>query len=129
MRDNKEPLNFQVFARAKVYFSIGGTYFNGRPVVYNYMPDNVLEVARNVSIHLHGRVAKYVKLHLFFANKWIMLSEVTFESEVLFDANLTEEMQLEMNDEEILIKYGNAELSLDSLETSTFLSFFISSIV
>lgn len=47
-----------------------------------------------------------------------MLSEVTFESEILYEGNFTEEMELDSQDEEIFIKYGNDDLSLNSLETS-----------
>lgn len=70
----------QVFAKAKVWFSVGGQFYNGKPLSYSYMPDTVLENARNVTIGLHGRSGRFVKLHLYFANRWIMISEVTFET-------------------------------------------------
>ncbi|KAK6628869.1 hypothetical protein RUM43_002686 [Polyplax serrata] len=108
----------QVFSRAKIFFSLGGKFYNGRPVVYNYMPDKVMEVARNVSVHLHGRVGKYVKIHLYFANKWIMLSEVTFESDVAYEGNFTEEVELNaLDDEDGYVKYGNSDFNLNTLET------------
>lgn len=44
------------------------------------MPDTILENARNVTIHLNHNIGKYLKIRLFFANKWIMLSEVNFDS-------------------------------------------------
>lgn len=65
-------------------FSIGGQIYNGRTLSYSYMPDLVLENARNVSIHLLHRIARFVKLRLFFADRWIMLSEVYFDSGKLF---------------------------------------------
>jgi discoidin domain receptor family protein 2 len=61
-------------------FSVGGQFYNGRPLVYTYMPDIVLENARNVSINLHGRFGCFVKVQLYFAARWIMISEVVFES-------------------------------------------------
>lgn len=61
-------------------FSVGGSVYSGRGVTYTYMPDKVLEHARNVTIHLHHHIAKYVKIQLHFADRWIMISEVTFES-------------------------------------------------
>lgn len=73
-------LCFQVFAKAKVMFSIGGQFYNGKTLSYAYMPDLALENARNVSIHLLHRIARFIKLRLFFADRWIMLSEVFFES-------------------------------------------------
>lgn len=69
-----------MFAKAKVLFSVGGEYYNGRPLVYTYMPDTVLENARNVSINLHGRFGRFVKVQLYFAARWIMISEVAYES-------------------------------------------------
>ena len=44
------------------------------------MEDRIFEHSRNVSIKLHHRVGKFVKLQLYFAAKWIMISEVTFDS-------------------------------------------------
>lgn len=71
-------LYVQVFVHAKVFFSIGGQYFNGEPVHFSYMPDTVMEHARDVTIKLHHRIGRYVQVHLYFALRWIMLSEVTF---------------------------------------------------
>lgn len=71
----------QVFSHAKVYLSGGsGNHFNGEPVHFSYMPDLVLEQARDVTIKLHSRSGRYLKLQLYFAARWIMLSEVVFES-------------------------------------------------
>ncbi|CAH1390361.1 unnamed protein product [Nezara viridula] len=66
--------------KAKVQFSLGGAVFSRRAVSYTYMPDTVLENARNVTIHLHHHIAKYIKIQLHFASRWIMISEVIFES-------------------------------------------------
>lgn len=74
----KNHFKFQVFTHAKVFFSIGGQHFNGEPVHFSYMPDTVMENARDVTIKLHHRIGKYVQVHLYFALRWIMLSEVTF---------------------------------------------------
>ncbi|KAL3275362.1 hypothetical protein HHI36_020129, partial [Cryptolaemus montrouzieri] len=70
----------QVFSKAKLIFSVGGLFYNGPTLSFSYMPDNVLENARNVSINLKGRIGRFIKMRLFFADRWIMLSEVTFES-------------------------------------------------
>lgn len=83
------------------------------------MPDRALEVARNVTIHLHGRIARFIKLHLYFANKWLLLSEITFRSEPAPTANLTDEVE-ELREEQLLGKLGNPDLSLNSLEASKF---------
>ncbi|XP_021937561.1 discoidin domain-containing receptor 2 isoform X4 [Zootermopsis nevadensis] len=80
----------QVFSHAKVHFSIGGHQFFGEPVFFSYMPDVIMEHARNVTIKLHNRVGRYVRLQLYFAAKWIMVSEVSFDS-VVVSGNFTEE--------------------------------------
>ncbi|XP_043286317.1 discoidin domain-containing receptor 2 isoform X2 [Venturia canescens] len=80
----------QVFSHAKVYLSPGDNQFNGEPVHFSYMPDLVLEQAREVTIKLHSRAGRYLKLQLYFAARWIMLSEVVFES-VISEWNNTED--------------------------------------
>uniref|UniRef100_A0A182UCY3 Discoidin domain-containing protein n=1 Tax=Anopheles melas TaxID=34690 RepID=A0A182UCY3_9DIPT len=72
----------RVFVHAKVFFSIGGQHFTGEPVQFSYMPDTVMENARDVTIKLHQRVGRYVQIHLYFALRWIMLSEISFNSEL-----------------------------------------------
>ncbi|KAK4877691.1 hypothetical protein RN001_010197 [Aquatica leii] len=79
----------QVFSHAKAYFSIGGNLFNGEPVHFSYMPDLVLEHARNVTIKLHHRIGRFLKLQLYFAARWILLSEISFHSAVV-SGNFTE---------------------------------------
>ena len=75
----------QVFGHAKVYFSPGNNQFNGEPVHFSYMPDLVLEQARDVTIKLHSRAGRFVKLQLYFAARWIMISEVVFDSGMYFN--------------------------------------------
>lgn len=83
--NNMYSKDVQVFVQAKVFFSIGGQHFKGEPVHFSYMPDRVIEQARNVTIKLHHRVGKYLQVHLYFALRWIMLSEITFISGKLQD--------------------------------------------
>lgn len=70
----------QVFAEASVLFSVGGKVFPGEPITYSYVEDRIFETSRNVSIKLHHRVGRFVKLQLTFASRWIMISEVVFDS-------------------------------------------------
>ncbi|XP_066954935.1 discoidin domain-containing receptor 2-like [Macrobrachium rosenbergii] len=81
----------QVFSRARVLFSVGGEQFTAAPPIdYEYVVDRIFENARNVTIKLHNAAAKYVKLQLYFALRWIMISEVAFDS-VPCGCNFTEE--------------------------------------
>uniref|UniRef100_A0A336ML21 CSON000813 protein n=1 Tax=Culicoides sonorensis TaxID=179676 RepID=A0A336ML21_CULSO len=78
--NNMFSKDVQVFMHAKVFFSIGGQHFNGEPVHFSYMPDQIMEHARDVTIKLHHRIGKFVQIHLYFAARWIMLSEISFIS-------------------------------------------------
>ncbi|XP_076622324.1 discoidin domain-containing receptor 2 [Colletes latitarsis] len=80
----------QVFSYAKVYLGAGGNQFNGEPIQFSYIPDLVLEQARDVTIKLHSRAGRFLKLQLYFAARWIMLSEVIFES-VISEWNNTDD--------------------------------------
>lgn len=105
----------QVFSKAKVMFSVGGRYYNGRALSYSYMPDRMLENARNVTIHLQYKLARFIKIRLYFAVRWIMLSEVTFES-VPVAMNMTEELELNSSAEEIIVN-PEGDLAWESFET------------
>lgn len=73
-------LCLQVFSEAKLWFSVGGKYFTGDPITYTYMEDRIFEHSRNITIKLHHRIGRAVKIQLFFASRWIMISEVNFDS-------------------------------------------------
>ncbi|KAF5282399.1 hypothetical protein FQA39_LY17596 [Lamprigera yunnana] len=105
----------KIFAKAKILFSIGGKYYSGRTLSYAYMPDNVLENARNVSIHLHNRLARFIKIRLYFAAEWIMLSEVAFDS-VPFATNITNEEIPESEEDEFIVTSRDESMQ-DSFET------------
>ncbi|KAH8325709.1 hypothetical protein KR067_004847 [Drosophila pandora] len=88
--NNMFSKDVQVFVHAKVFFSLGGQKFTREPVQFSYMPDQVLDHARDVTIKLHNRIGRYVRLHLYFAARWMMLSEITFIS-VSAVGNFTDE--------------------------------------
>ncbi|XP_011176649.1 discoidin domain-containing receptor 2 isoform X2 [Zeugodacus cucurbitae] len=88
--NNMFSKDVQVFVHAKVFFSIGGRQYAGEPVQFSYMPDTILDHARDVTIKLHHRLGKYLQLHLYFAARWIMLSEITFISTPIV-GNFTDE--------------------------------------
>lgn len=81
--NNQFTKDIQVFSMVKVSFSVGGRRFSrGEPIVFEYIEDRIFENARNVTVKLHHRVGRFVKLQLYFASKWILISEVAFESVV-----------------------------------------------
>lgn len=80
----------RVFRRGDVYFSIGGQYYQSQPIKFNYQQDPFQESARPVTIRLAHQVARYIRMDLYFESRWIMISEVEFESETA-DGNFTVE--------------------------------------
>lgn len=77
---NMNLVSFQVFSDINVTFSIGGVYYTGEPITYSPMEDRIFENSRNETIKLHHRIGRFVKLQMSFAAKWIMISEVMFDS-------------------------------------------------
>ncbi|XP_070172199.1 discoidin domain-containing receptor 2-like isoform X1 [Polyergus mexicanus] len=80
--NNEFTRSVQVFSQVDILFSIGGKYYTGEPITYTYMEDKIFETSRNITIKLHHRVGKFVKLRLHFSDRWIMVSEVTFDSDI-----------------------------------------------
>ncbi|XP_053381060.1 discoidin domain-containing receptor 2-like isoform X2 [Mercenaria mercenaria] len=70
----------RVFKTAVIHYSIGGKYFKQKKDKFYFIRDTVVEYARNVYIKLDNIIARYIKLELYFDAKWILISEVQFES-------------------------------------------------
>ena len=71
----------RVFRRAVLYFSAAGRdAYQERTVVYEYMRDTLIEFARNVIVPIPHRVARFIKVELYFDARWMMISEIRFES-------------------------------------------------
>ncbi|XP_053970540.1 discoidin domain-containing receptor tyrosine kinase B-like isoform X1 [Hylaeus volcanicus] len=104
----------QVFSKAEVWFSPDGVTYEEEPLSYSYIPDLALENARNVSISLHDRYGKFLKIHLYFAARWIIISEVTFDGINPYE-NTTEESSSEISNRGIPM---NPEVDLN-LQTIT----------
>lgn len=73
----------EVFSTARVYFSFDRVHWSKNPLEFEYMPDHMIETPREVVIHLHHKIAKYVRFSLKFASKWLLISEVSFDASSL----------------------------------------------
>ncbi|XP_052259022.1 discoidin domain-containing receptor 2-like isoform X2 [Dreissena polymorpha] len=83
----------RVFKTAAIYGSVGGLYFWQKVDNYHFIRDTVVEYARKVQIKLGNMIARYVKVDLYFDAKWILISEVQFDSSpVAFPGNYSEEL-------------------------------------
>ncbi|XP_054157644.1 discoidin domain-containing receptor 2-like [Oppia nitens] len=81
--------DMEVFSSAKIWFSFNGKIWSKKPVEFSYMADNMIEKARDVVIHMHHRIGKFVKFELKFAKKWLLISEVSFKMSKI-EENFTE---------------------------------------
>ncbi|XP_077301647.1 discoidin domain-containing receptor tyrosine kinase B-like [Arctopsyche grandis] len=91
--NNYYSRDVQIFSTAVVFFSIGGRYFNGEPVVHFEKEDKASQKARNVTIDIQGgRLAKFIRIRLYFASEWLMLSEVYFNAETV-NVSIAEETE------------------------------------
>ncbi|XP_061189054.1 discoidin domain-containing receptor 2-like isoform X3 [Saccostrea echinata] len=81
----------RIFRMAHVYFSVSGIYYQPNYIEFKFERDSWMEYARTVPIPLENRVGKYVKVQLFFDSKWMLISEVSFISEIT-KANVTMEL-------------------------------------
>ncbi|XP_076683005.1 discoidin domain-containing receptor 2 isoform X2 [Andrena cerasifolii] len=112
--NNHFTRDVQVFSKADVWFSPDRDTYEEEPLSYSYIPDMALANARNVSIGLHERRGKFIKMHLYFAARWIMISEVTFEGTNPYE-NTTEESASEFSNREIPM---NPEVDLNLQTTA-----------
>ena len=72
-----------IFKTAIVSFSsnnVGTNYSNA--IVYEHNRDDIFEIARPVLIELNNHIAKFVRLDLYFDSKWLLISEITFDSQI-----------------------------------------------
>jgi len=70
-----------VFRKAMLYFSVsGGSTYQEHPIVFEFMRDTLIEFARNVIVPIPNRIGRFIKVELYFDSRWMMISEVRFES-------------------------------------------------
>ncbi|RVE50711.1 hypothetical protein evm_004621 [Chilo suppressalis] len=80
--NNRFMRDVQVFSEAIISFSVGGQHYQEDAIHYTPEPDHIFESSRNVSIKLHHRIGRWVRIQLRFAARWILISEVVFDSDV-----------------------------------------------
>lgn len=81
LHGNNRPGNVKVFHNLLVAFSTDGLYFSRKFVFY---PSHRMTRLRNqsvwIEVELQGHVGKYLNCEFSYEGKWIVLSEVEFES-------------------------------------------------
>lgn len=78
----------QMFSRFRVWFSDDGQDYQTYPEISETITidtgSSTAATVLSASIALRSRVGKFVKLELGVAGKWLILSEVTFHTGMLF---------------------------------------------
>ena len=69
-----------VFRGVVVQFSVGGLYLSDEVLYFEYMKDTLIEIARHIVIPVPHRLGRLVRLTFVFEAKWIMISEIRFDS-------------------------------------------------
>ena len=76
----KSLFTWQVFSRALIWFSVGGSRFRPDPVAFEYMPDGAIRESRNISMPIQPhQPGKFVKIQFFFDDIWMLMSEISFD--------------------------------------------------
>ena len=70
--------DISLFREARVFFSIAGEHYTDSPIIYRPLPDTVFERPRYVDVVIPHKVGAFAKVQLFYADRWIMISEVRF---------------------------------------------------
>lgn len=83
--NNNFARDIRVFRAVRLYFSVGGKYYQERPVVYEYMRDTVMETARVIIVPISHRIGRFMRADFYFDAKWLLISEVYFESGEFID--------------------------------------------
>ena len=81
LHGKNRPGNVKIFRNLLVAFSMDGQYFSRKFVFH---PSSVMRVKRNqsmwIEVDLRGHVGKYLNCEFSYDGKWIVLSEIEFES-------------------------------------------------
>lgn len=86
----------QPFTQMLAYFSIEGKKYHPKYVkTVNKMDPSRIEGPLNVTQNLDGRIGRFVKIELYFENKWLLLSEIRFASRESDRKNLTDNDMVE----------------------------------
>jgi len=72
-----------IFKSAIISFSLNNDETNySNSVIYQHIRDDIFEIARPILIELNNHIGKFVRLDLYFDSKWLLISEITFDSQI-----------------------------------------------
>lgn len=65
---------------ALIYVSLDGDKWQESPIKFSTKSEAIKDTAVNITINLKSRVGRYIKICLYFPGRWLLISEVSFES-------------------------------------------------
>ena len=74
--NNLYSKDVRVFKLAKISFSVGGLFYQPKYVQYVFQRDTWMNYARTVNIPLMNHIGQYMRVELYFDDRWMMISEV-----------------------------------------------------
>lgn len=74
-------LGIQPFSQMLAYFSTDGLTYHPQYVKVVNKQLSLSRQTQNITLSLAQRVGRFVKLELYFDNKWLLISEVSFSSQ------------------------------------------------
>ncbi|VDP89849.1 unnamed protein product [Echinostoma caproni] len=78
---NNYPEKIRLPRRIEVRFSVHGSMFSGQPVVVQDFPmNNHSTDLQTIEMDLEGRIGQFLQLKAFFADDWLLFSEIKFFS-------------------------------------------------
>ncbi|XP_077986480.1 discoidin domain-containing receptor 2-like isoform X2 [Glandiceps talaboti] len=77
---NQFAKEVSVFESVLLWFGLENGNFLPAPLLLTVAPDNQHQEAKYIILNLQHRIGKFVKCQFQFANTWMMISEVSFES-------------------------------------------------
>jgi discoidin domain receptor family protein 2 len=83
-----------IFKSAIISFSLNNDETNySNSVIYQHIRDDIFEIARPILIELNNHIGKFVRLDLYFDSKWLLISEITFDSQIYHKAEKKNEIK------------------------------------
>ena len=77
--NNMFSKDVRVFKMARIELSVTGNIYSS-PVEFKYLRDSIVEYARSVVIPLEHKIGRFVRARLYSDSKWMLVSEVQFDS-------------------------------------------------
>ena len=112
--NNAPTQRIELYRLIRFKFSLNGVDFESNVVESTLNRDLNMNMARPILVPLKYISAKFVMIEIYFHSKWLLISEITFDSELVDDGG-----DLEEDDEIRIILYKNEAKSTTTAASVT----------